>query len=216
MNAGRLAGPAFAKGNASIHTLEPISGVILAGGASRRMGRDKALLDLGGRPLIALVADKLAAVADEIIIAADDSAAYAPFADRVVPDQFPGVGTLGGIHAGLAAARHDLALVVGCDMPFLQPAVLARFAEASTGFDVAILRRGRWVEPMHAAYRRTCLPAIEQAVRAGDRRVISFFEAVRVRYLSPDEIADLDPRLRSFVNINTQEDWQAAVDELLG
>jgi molybdopterin-guanine dinucleotide biosynthesis protein A len=180
------------------------------------MGRDKALLDLGGRPLIALVADKLSAVADEIIIAADDVTAYTPFADRVVPDQFPGIGTLGGIHAGLAAARHDLALVVGCDMPFLQPAVLARFAEAAAGFDVAIMRRGRWVEPMHAAYRRTCLPAIEQAIRAGDRRVISFFDAVRVRYLAPAEIADLDPQLRSFVNINTPQDWQAALDELGG
>ena len=178
------------------------------------MGRDKALLELGGRPLIALVADKLAAVAAEIIIAADDVAAYTPFADRVVPDQFPGVGTLGGIHAGLAAAHHDLVLVVGCDMPFLQPAVLARFAAAAAGFDVAILRRGRWVEPMHAAYRRTCLPAIEESIRAGDRRVISFFDAVRVRYLAPAEIADLDPELRSFMNINTPQDWQDALDAL--
>jgi molybdopterin-guanine dinucleotide biosynthesis protein A len=180
------------------------------------MGRDKALLDLGGRPLIAVVAEKLSAVADEVVIAADDTAAYASFADRVVPDQFPGVGTLGGIHAGLAAVRHELALVVGCDMPFLQPAVLTRFAEAAAGFDVAILRRGRWVEPMHAAYRRTCLPAIESAIRAGDRRVISFFDEVRVRYLAEDEIRPLDPELRSFVNINTPEDWQAALDELGG
>jgi molybdenum cofactor guanylyltransferase len=194
--------------------LEPISGIILAGGASRRMGSDKALLDLGGRPLIAIVADKLGLVADEVIIAADDTAAYESFADRVVPDQFPGVGTLGGIHAGLAAARHDLALVVGCDMPFLQPAVLVRFAEAAAGFDIAILRRGKWVEPMHAAYRRTCLPAIERAIRAGDRRVISFFDEVRVRYLTAAEIMLLDPELRSFVNINTPEDWQAALDEL--
>jgi molybdenum cofactor guanylyltransferase len=200
----------------SFPTLEPFSGVILAGGASSRMGRDKALLDLGGRPLIAVVAEKLRLVADEVIIAADDTSAYESFADRVVPDQFRGVGTLGGIHAGLAAARHELALVVGCDMPFLRPAVLARVAEAAAGFDVAILRRGKWVEPMHAAYRRTCLPAIERAIRAGERRVISFFDEVRVHYLTAAEITPLDPDLRSFVNVNTPEDWQAALDELGG
>jgi molybdopterin-guanine dinucleotide biosynthesis protein A len=178
------------------------------------MGRDKALLDLGGRPLISIVAAKLREVVDEVIVAADDTAAYVPFADRAVPDRFPGIGTLGGVHAGLEAARHELALVVGCDMPFLLPAVLKYLAGAAEGFDVAILRRGKWVEPMHAAYRRTCLPAIEEAIRVGDRRVVSFFDAVRVRYVSPAEIVYLDPQLRSLVNINTPEDWQAALDEL--
>jgi molybdenum cofactor guanylyltransferase len=196
--------------------MEVISGIILAGGASRRMGSDKALLDLGGRPLIAVVAEKLAKVADEVIIAADDAARYKFYADRVVPDRFPGVGTLGGIQAGLEAAHHDLALVVGCDMPFLRAPVLERFVAAAPGFDVVIVRRGKWVEPMHAAYRRSCLPAIEEAIRGGHRRVISFFDAVRVRYLAPAEIADLDPELQSFVNVNTPEDWQAALDQLAG
>jgi molybdopterin-guanine dinucleotide biosynthesis protein A len=67
---------------------------------------------------------------------------------------------------------------------------------------------------MHAAYRRTCVPAIEEAIRVGDRRVVSFFDTVRVRYVSAAEIAHLDPHLRSLVNINTPEDWQAALDEL--
>jgi len=178
------------------------------------MGRDKALLDLAGRPLIAIVAEQLRAVAEEVIIAADDTQLYAPFADRCVPDLFPGVGTLGGIHAGLAAASpHELALVVGCDMPFLDPAVLTWFVEAADGVDVVILRQGKWVEPLHAVYRQSCLPAIETAIRAGRRRVISFFDAVRVRYVDPAEIAHLDPHLRSFRNINTLQEWQATLGE---
>jgi len=188
-----------------------ISGVILAGGGSRRMGRNKALLELAGRPMIAVVAQGLRAVAAEIIIAADDTQLYAPFADRCVPDQYPGVGTLGGIHAGLSAAAHDLAIVVGCDMPSLNPAVLAWFLEAAGEADLVILRQGKWVEPLHAVYRRSCLPAIEEAIRADRRRVISFFDSVQVRYVEPAEITHLDPDLNSFRNINTEQEWREFV-----
>jgi molybdopterin-guanine dinucleotide biosynthesis protein A len=185
-----------------------LSGVILAGGKSRRMGQNKALMELSGRPLIARVADRLRAVADEIIISADQVELYSSFADKVVPDYFKGVGTLGGIHAGLTAARHDLALVVGCDMPFLKPSVLAWFVKAAAGVDVVMLQQGEWVEPLHAVYRRReCLPAIEAAIQGGRRRIVSFFDAVRVRYVHPAEIAHLDPDLRSFYNVNTPEDW---------
>jgi molybdopterin-guanine dinucleotide biosynthesis protein A len=190
-----------------------LTGVILAGGASRRMGANKALLDLAGRPMIDLVSERLRAVADEIIIAADDTELYAPFADRCVADQLAGVGVLGGIHAGLVAASHELVIAVGCDMPFLKPAVLSWFAQAADGFDVVILQKGEWVEPLHAVYRRACRPAIETAVRAGRRRVISFFDAVRVRYVAPAEIAELDPDLASFRNVNTRQEWQAALAE---
>lgn len=190
-----------------------LTGVILAGGASRRMAANKALLDLAGRPMIDLVSERLRAVADEIIIAADDTALYARFADRCVADQLAGVGVLGGIHAGLAAASHELVIAVGCDMPFLEPAVLSWFAQAADGFDVVILQKGEWVEPLHAVYRCTCRPAIEAAVRAGRRRVISFFDAVRVRYVAPAEIAELDPDLASFRNVNTPQEWQAALAE---
>jgi molybdopterin-guanine dinucleotide biosynthesis protein A len=189
--------------------VESISGVILAGGKSRRMGQNKALLALAGRPMIAVVAEKLRAVADEIIIAADDTALYAPFADSCVADQFPGIGTLGGIHAGLAAAQHDLVAVVGCDMPFLNPAVIRWFVEAAERFDVVILKQGRFMEPLHALYRRSCLPAIEGVIRDGQRRVISFFDQMQVRTVDPAEIAHLDPELLSFRNVNTPAEWRA-------
>lgn len=195
---------------------EPVSGVILAGGASRRMGRDKALLDLGGRPLIAVVAERLRIVADEVIICANQVERYAPFADRCVPDVYPGVGTLGGLHAGLAAAAHEWVIVVGCDMPFIRPALLAWFVAAVANSDLAILRHGDGgVEPLHAVYRRrSCLPAIEAAIAAGARRADAFHAGLRVRYISPDELAPLDPDLWSFRNLNTPEEWCAAQSDL--
>lgn len=192
-----------------------LTGVILAGGASQRMGYNKAFLDLAGRPMIAVIAERLRAVAGEIIIAAADTQLYAAFADRCVADVFPGVGTLGGIHAGLRAAANDLALVVGCDMPFLDPAVMAWFAQAAADVDLVVLRPGEWLEPLHAVYRQSCLPVIESAVRAGERQAFCFYDEVRTRYVDPSEIEHLDPNLRSFRNINTPKEWRTVVAEIM-
>lgn len=202
------------------------AGVILAGGRSRRMGRNKALLELGGRPMISIVADRLRSVVDHVIIAADDLELYRPYADVCVADLYPGAGTLAGIHAGLSAFKKgggqhgSLALAVGCDMPFLNPDLLRWYLAAAEGYDVVVLRHtspgrqcqgGEWVEPLHAAYRLSCLPAITAALDSGKRRVISFFDSVRVRYVTTAEVARLAPEMRSFVNINTPEDWRTVL-----
>jgi len=192
---------------------EELTGLVLAGGASRRLGRDKAFLELDGRPLIEIVVERMAQVCAEVLIVARDSQPYAGLGVRVAEDCYRGVGVLGGLHAGLEAATHELALAVGCDMPFLNPDLLRAFIAWSEGFDVAVLRRGEHVEPLHAAYRRTCLPALEAAIRAGERRIISFFPHVRVRYVTPAEVSALDPDLRSFRNVNTPEEWEAVQAE---
>lgn len=195
-----------------------VTGVILAGGASRRMGRNKALLELDGRPLIALVAERLRSVVDELIIVADETERYAHWADRCVPDAYQGVGTLGGIHAGLEAATHELALIVGCDMPFLDPGVLVWFVEAASHddgagpADLVILKHEAGVEPLHAVYRKSCLPAIVATIESGERCAFAYFDQVRVRYVRPDEIAPLDPALLSFLNANTPEEWRRVLD----
>lgn len=188
-----------------------VSGVILAGGASRRMGRDKALLRLDGRPLIGLVAERLRAVTGEVIVVADHGERYRGFADRTVSDVYPGVGTLGGIHAGLLAAAHDLAVVVACDMPSLDPNVLTWFVDAADGVDLVVLRHEKGVEPLHAVYRKTCLPAIESTIRSGERCAFAFYDQIQIRYVAPEELAVLDPDLASFANVNTPVQWREAV-----
>lgn len=192
----------------------PASGVILAGGASRRMGRDKAFLEFTGRPLIARIAEQVRQVGREVIVAGgagQGMARYVPFADRCVADVYPGVGTLGGIHAGLQVARHDLALVVACDMPFLNPDLLSWFVAAAEGWDLVVLKHDQGVEPLHAVYRKTCLPAIEATILSGERCAFAFYDQIRVRFVAPAEIAHLDPGLVSFRNLNTPQDWHAAV-----
>jgi molybdopterin-guanine dinucleotide biosynthesis protein A len=214
-------------------TNDPLTGIILAGGASRRMGgRNKAFLRLDGRPLVEIVVGRVQSVCAEVLVVAGDTSPYTKLGVPLVEDRFRGVGVLGGLHAGLKAASHELALLVGCDMPFLSPDLLRTFAEWVEGYDVAVLRhasppqsppqsggdvpqgQGRqYVEPLHAAYRRTCLPAIEGAIRAGERRIVSFFPNVRVRYATPEEVTPIDPALHSFRNVNTPEEWNAVQEE---
>ena len=186
------------------------------------MGLNKAFLELVGRSLIEIVIERVARVCAEVLVVADDARPYAGLGVPVVEDRFRGVGVLGGLHAGLEAAAHELILAVGCDMPFLNPDLLRAFAGWAEGFDVAVLRHeppsrfaggiegGLFVEPLHAAYRRTCLPAMEAAIRAGRRRIISFFPQVRVRYVTSAEVVLFDPGLRSFRNVNTLEELEAA------
>ncbi len=174
------------------------------------MGRNKAFLELDSRSLIKIVIERMASVCAEVLIVAGDAQPYVTLGVPVVEDRFRGVGVLGGLHAGLEAATYDPTLIVGCDMPFLNPDLLQAFAGWVEGFDAVVLRRGGNIEPLHGAYRRACLPAIEAAIRAHKRRIISFFPRVRVRYVTLDDVTPFDPDLRSFRNVNTPQEWEAA------
>jgi len=186
-----------------------VSAAVMAGGKSRRMGRDKAWIELGdGRPIVQHVVDVACRVADDVLIVANDDR-YETLGPRVVPDRYPDAGVLGGIATGVAAARHDRVLVVACDMPFLLPRVLRYLVEQAEGFDAVVPRIGGEHETLHALYTKACLPAMERALAAGQRRVISFFEDVRVRVIEADELRPFDLGLRSFTNVNTPEELAA-------
>ena len=193
----------------------PISGIILAGGDSRRMGRDKAFLELGGRPLIEIVIERVRAVAAEVIVVTNTPQRYAHLATRLVRDIYPGVGTLGGIHAGLTAATYDHGLVVGCDMPFLNPSLLAYLASLALHYDAVVPQVDGFFEPLHAIYSRSCLPLIEAQIPTRQRQAFSFYRRARVRYVERKEIARFDPELLSLRNANTPEEWQRVEREFV-
>jgi len=164
----------------------PLSAAVLAGGQSRRMGEDKALLPLvpGGRPLLAVVLDRLSAVADDLFVVASDRPAYDRFAVPVYPDEIAEAGTLGGIATALRRARHEHCFVVACDMPFLRPAFLAWMAAQRRSYDALVPRvpgesrqgSGAIWQTLHAIYGVDCLPPIERRLAAGERKVIGFFD----------------------------------------
>jgi molybdopterin-guanine dinucleotide biosynthesis protein A len=186
-----------------------VSAAVMAGGKSRRMGRDKAWLDVGdGRSIVQRVIDVLSEVADEVFIVANDER-YLTLGPRVVPDRFPDGGVLGGIATAVGAAANDRVLVAACDMPFLDPAVFRLLIERSDGADVVMPKVGDDHEALHALYTKACVPAMERALASGKMRVISFFPDVRVRIVPEEDLRAVDPRLRTFTNVNTPEELAA-------
>lgn len=187
--------------------------VIQAGGQSSRMGQDKALMPFLGQLLIERVVKRLIGTADELLITTNRPDAFASLALPLVSDIIAGRGALGGLYTALAAAHGAVVAVVACDMPFVRPDLLLaeRDMLIREAVDVVVPCSPDGLEPLHAVYRReTCLPAVEAALRAGERKVISWYPAVRAREMTQQEVAALDPEFRSFININRPEEFQAA------
>ena len=185
-----------------------VSVAILAGGQSKRMGQDKAFLELEGRLVIERVLDVVRPLTDDLLIGTNTPEKYARFGERMVPDIYPDKATLGGLYTAIAAARYDHVLVVACDMPLLNQKLLAHLLSLAPQADViAPLITPPQPETMHAVYNKTCLTAIEPHLLANRLRIIGFFEAVRVHYLQREAIEAFDPQFHSFININTPDDW---------
>jgi molybdopterin-guanine dinucleotide biosynthesis protein A len=185
-----------------------LSLVIQAGGESRRVGRDKALLPFLGQPLILRPLSRLAGIADEVQITSNQPKNYRFLGLTPIPDLLPGFGALGGLYTALSAASHPYVAVVACDMPFASPELFAYelLVLRESDADAVIPRSPAGTEPFHAVYaRNACLPPVKAALDAGKRRVDAWFSEVRIRYLEPDEMQPYDPYGLAFLNINTME-----------
>ena len=188
-----------------------ITGVIQAGGRSVRMGgRPKALMELGGRPIIERVADVVRAVADDVLIVTNTPDLYASLGLPMVPDAFPDGGSLGGIYSGLRAARGDAAFTVACDMPFLMVEVARLVTTRAAEADVVAPRVGARWETLHACYGKACLDPMETRLRAGQLKIVGFYDEVRVLAVAEDAIARHRAPEIVFMNVNTPEDLEAA------
>ena len=190
------------------------SGIVLAGGLSRRLGRDKAVETVGGEPLIRRVTTRLSEVSSQVVVVVNEPARAKvlplPESAQVAVDSYPNKGPLGGILAGLSAATDDWAFVVSCDMPFLNTRLLSHMSSLRDGFDVVVPVIDDRPEPTHALYQQACLPHIRGRLEAGQLKTSGFFDEVNVRYVSESEIDRIDPERLSFFNVNTQEDLNRA------
>ena len=187
-----------------------VSVAIQAGGRSGRMGRDKALVPLAGRPLITHVLDRVAPLGDEVLVTTNSPDDYAFLGLRLVPDERPGDGALAGLQTALRAARHEVVLVLACDLPFVCVPLLEHMLALAADADAVLPRWRGELEPLHAVYRRTCLPAVDLALAEGRQRMISFLPAIRSTILEEDQVAAFDPQGLTFFNINTPADLQTA------
>ncbi len=201
-----------------------LSGLVLAGGQSRRLGQDKTLLRLWGEQgptLLEATVARLGAVCDEVLVVGLVPSARPGLPARLVPDRFPGTGALGAIYTGLQEAKYPFALAVACDMPFLDEELLRHMAGLPRDYDVLIPRvpsnqeAGEYhLEPLHAIYGRSCMEPILRSLEKGQRKIIDFFPEVRVCYLEQEELASFEPLERVFQNINTPEDLTRVMELL--
>lgn len=197
----------------------PMTGVLLAGGRSRRMGHDKRFLELEGHTLLERTLSVLEEVfSDVLVVVADPLPPLASLRHRVVTDLIPHCATLGGLFTGLSYATHPRIFAVACDMPFLNPRVIVRLAEIEDQSDVVMVQLASGLQPMHAIYSKACLPHLERMAKAEALKVQEIVRSsgIAVRLVFEDEIRDLDPQFLSFFNVNTPADLEFARKLLAG
>ncbi|GIV66012.1 MAG: molybdenum cofactor guanylyltransferase [Chloroflexota bacterium] len=187
--------------------------VVQAGGESRRMGTNKALLPFLGQPLIQRVVERLKPVADEMIITSNQPGDYAFLNLPVHPDIMPGYGALGGLLTALTVSTSPVTAVVACDMPFVSAELLM--------YQMQVFQRGQWdavvpkgkggFEPLHAIYRTAiCRQAVAQAIKLGEKKMIAWFPKVKIYTIEQAEWCSFDPQGRIFWNVNTPQELQSA------
>lgn len=194
-----------------------VTGIILAGGSSTRIGKNKAFLQLGSRSVIEHTISRVLGVVDDLLLVANNVEEYRDLPVepmKLVQDLIPYRGPLGGILSGLEVSTTYINLIVACDMPFLNPFLLNFLLTQIHGYDAVIPMTEAGPEPLHAVYTKSCVPAIKKAVSQGETRVISFFDQVEIEYVDQETLQFYDPENLSLFNINTLEDLERARDIL--
>ncbi len=192
--------------------LEGISGIVLGGGKSRRLGQDKRRLDWAGQPLLEHVCGIMTSVFEEVIVVTahkDYDCSHLPV--RLVTDRIPDKGSLGGLYTGLLEATSFFGFVVACDMPFVNRESIARLClEANS--DVVAVKLSTGLQPLHARYSKQCIPVIEGMIQEGNLKIQRLMSCptLDVKILEEEFLADIDPAYQSFQNINTPADLERA------
>lgn len=196
------------------HPAPAAAAVVLAGGRSSRMGRPKALLPFGGEILIARVLRRLSAIADERLVVAAPGQDLPALPARVVRDPVSHLGPVAGLAVGLQAARAPLAFATSCDAPFLNLDLVRWMISEARGWDVLVPEWEGRLNPLHAVYATWLGAAYQRLLERGLRRPVDLFPEVRVRVIGAAEIRRFDRRGRSFINMNSPEEYERALAEV--
>jgi len=194
------------------HRIRNMSAAILAGGKSRRMGRNKALLPWGGKPLIAHVYETVHPLVEDLFLVTDDPGLFDFLPCPKIPDRVPGKGPISGVDAALRHSNNPYVFVIGCDTPFLSPSLLELLAGKTEEADLVIPCGPQGLEPLCAVYGKGCLPLIEESLRKGDFSLMALIGRLRTRNIPAEEVAEVDPGFRSFMNINTPDDFRTLTE----
>ncbi|HWC50838.1 MAG TPA: molybdenum cofactor guanylyltransferase [Nitrospira sp.] len=192
--------------------ISDVTGVLLAGGKSRRMGQDKRFLSIGAETLYERSLTVLRSVFPHVLVVIAQDSPPIESEAPVLRDLIPDCGSLGGLYTGLKQAGTEWVFAVACDMPFLNPATIRHFVGVKRDADVVMAKLQNGLQPMHALYHTNCLPVMEKMISAGNLKLhrLADHPALRVRLVVPEELSLVDPQGRSFYNVNTPEDLEAA------
>lgn len=182
-----------------------MTGIILAGGKSTRMGRDKAFININGVSIIDNTINVFRKIFSEIIIVSNTPHKYVYTGIRVVSDLIPGSGALGGLYTGIHKACSKKCFAVACDMPFISEELI-RYIISITGYDAVIPRVNGYYEPLFSMYSKACEDIIRKQLEAGNFKINDFYSEVNVREVPEDELRLFDETLASFINVNSAED----------
>lgn len=188
-----------------------LDALVLAGGESRRVGSPKALLPLGSTSLIGAVLARLRPLFRQVLVVARDKEGLVGLGATVLVDGRLERGPLVGLTRGLETTDAPWCFVVGCDMPFLRPAVIHRMAEHLNGCDILAPYLGGHLQTLHAFYSKGCLPFARGLLKEGNTSPRALFPLCRVRTMEATEFLDIDPDLLSFMDLDTVEEYQAAL-----
>lgn len=188
-----------------------VTGVILAGGKSSRYGRNKALEEIDGVPIIERIIHCIGPIFPHVILITNSPEDYDYLGLPMQEDLIKGLGPLGGIFTALRHIPHEAGFFVACDMPFLNTQLIRYMVSSRGDHDAVVPRIGWKIEPLHALYSRQCLPAIQELIEGREYQILKFFEKIRVRYVNDEEIRAFDPRLKSFFNVNRPEELSEAI-----
>ncbi len=187
-----------------------MTGVVLAGGRSTRMGTNKALLKFGGVRIIERLLQTLRPLFPEVAIVANDATAYSDLGVPVWPDRIPGTGALGGLYTAVVNSAFPQTFCIACDMPYPNAAVIAYLQRLAPDYDVVVPRTADGYQPLHSVYSKGCTAAMESLLGGGRLKIDLLFPQVRLRVVDEEELRPLDPLLHAFVNVNTREELEAA------
>jgi molybdopterin-guanine dinucleotide biosynthesis protein A len=171
---------------------------------------------LGGKPLVSHVLEKLQALFEDVLIVTNEPVRYEPFDVTVVSDILRGAGSLGGLWTALVHAKAERCFVVACDMPFLNAAVIQRMLGECEGYDVVVPVLKDELQPLHAVYSKRCIAHIEERIARGEFRIFDFYPRVPTLHLEENVWKELDPKHRSFANINTPDELLRAEQWIQG
>ncbi len=190
----------------SHYTTHHVTGVILAGGKNIRMGGSKAFLEIAGQRIIDRTVELFKGIFSQVILVTHTPLKYSYLDIEIVIDIVPKRGALIGIYTGIFYSSHPYCFVTACDMPFLNRKVIEYMITISKDYDVVIPHLSDGYHPLHAIYSKKCIHSIEKLIHEDNLKIIDFFDKIKAKEVTTDEINSLDPTLNSFLNINTPED----------